>query len=393
LTVSLDQSHHDSVFYENAPVDEVVGYQVAPGSSQQFTTELARLQLGVAPRVNAFVSNYLIQYASHYTGDGGATFSNSTHGFDAPRLALSWRPNSDVAWRFALGSSIAPPYIDVLSAPAQVPQPNSVPATYYTLNKNNGNLRPETAFGYDLGLDKRIVRSVSLSADAYLTNLNNSFLPATFQAGTYSSAASSNTAEPLYITQTQNLGFARYEGLELAINDAPLSGFGFTLEGSLERGYPYDLPSNFYNTAAGKYTANLGVIPNVNFQPSGLGYSAFFARVPYSSGSTAVNYRTLRGVYADLGIRYFGPNNSFDEPAFGVVYADLRVPVSQGITLQFNGDNLTGAYDKGYFGYFSGVAVPLVNGGHTSAGYLGTTSGGQYGPATFRATLKYTFGK
>ena len=353
-----------------------------------------RFQLELAPRINATLSNYAIQYASHYTGDGGATFHDSTHGFDAPRLAFTWRPNVDSAVRLAAGSSIAPPYIDLLSAPAQIPHPNSEPASYFTLNQNNGNLRPETAFGYDLGFDRRIARTVALSTDVYLTNLHDSFLPSTFQNGTYANANSNNVALPLFVTQTRNLGFARYEGFELAVDDAPLAGVGFKLQGSLQRGYPYNLPAGFYNTAAGPYTTNLGVISNANFQTGGLGYNGFFSRVPYSTGYGEVNFRSPHGFYTAVGITYYGPNNSFNQPAFAVVSGTIRVPLAPSTTLQFAGDNLTSAYNKGYFGYFSGVPVPLVNGAHgATAGYVGTTPGGTYGPATLRASIRYTFGR
>ncbi len=396
VTLAFDRSHHDSLYDVYNPLQGVVGFQLAPGSGQQFTTVLARGQLAVTPRLSATISNYAIQYASHYTGDGGATYHDSTHAFDAPRLALSWRPNADVAWRFALGSSIAPPYISLISAPAQIPQPNSVPTTYFNLNTNNGNIKPETAFGYDLGFDKRIMRSISLSTDVYLTNLHDMFLPSTFQQGTYASSASGGKQLPLFINQTQNLAFARYEGFELALQNAPLTGVGFKLQGALQRGYPYDLPAGFYSTAAGPYTTNLGVISGANFQPSGLGYNGVVngvvGRVPYSTGYGEFNFRTLHGLYANLGLTYYGPNNSYNRPAFGVVSAAVRLPVAPDIALQLSGDNLTGAYDQGYFGYFDGVAVPLVNGAHgAKTGYVGATDGGNYGPETLRASLQLKF--
>lgn len=398
-TLAFDRSHHDSLNDVYSPVQGVIGYQLAPGSGQQFTTILARAQLALTRRLTATIGNYAIQYASHYSGDGGATFSDSTRSFDAPRLAFSWRPNVDVAWRLAAGSSIAPPYINLVSAPAQVPQPDSVPASYFNLNTNSGAIKPETAFGYDLGFDKRIARSMSLSTDLYLTNLHDMFLPSTFQQGTFASAASNGVALPLYIRQTRNLAFARYEGIEVALQNAPLAGWGFKLQGTLQRGYPYDLPAGFYDTAAGPYTTNLAVISGANFQPSGLGYngvgaSGLVGRVPYSTGYGELNFRAPHGFYGNLGLTYFGSNNGYNRPAFGVVSAALRVPLAPEVSLQVTGDNLTGAYDKAYFGYFDGVPVPLVNGAHgAKAGYVGTTDGGTYGPTTLRASIRYEFGK
>ncbi len=394
-SVALDSSHHDSSSYTNNPLAGVVGFQLAPGSSQQFTTILARAQLALTPRLTATISNYAIQYASHYTGDGGATFSNATKSFDAPRLAFAWRPNVDVAWRFALGSSIAPPYISLLSAPAAVPVPNSVPATFFTLNSNNGQIAPETAFGYNFGFDKRFKRNVLLSADVYETNLHDLFLPSTFQRGTFASPASGGVAVPLFVTQTQNLGFARYEGVELTVQRAPRVGVGFKLQGGLQRAYPYNLPAGFYNTAAGPFTTNLAILPNVNFQPSGLGYNGLgFGRVPYGTGYAELNLRTRAGVYYNVGLTYYGSNNSYNTPAFGVLSSTLRVPLSKSLSLQVSADNLTGAYSQAYSSDFAGNPVPLANRQNgAKAGFLGLTSAGNVGPTTVRAGFHYELGE
>jgi outer membrane receptor protein involved in Fe transport len=392
-SVSFDRSQHDSYQFLSNPVGGVVGYQLSPGSSQAFTTVLLRAQLALGPRLSATISNYATQYSSHYSGDGGMTWSDSTHAYDAPRLGLTWRPNVDTSWRFALGSSIAPPYINLLSAPAQVPQPNSVPATYYTLNENSGNISPETAFGYDLGVDRRLGRSLIVSADGYLTSLRNLFLPSTFLDGTYTNATVAPGPLPLYVTQTQNLGLARYEGIEVSLRRVVPRGFGFVLQGALQRDFTYNLPASFYDTAAGPYTTNLGIIPNVNFQPTSIGYNGFLgARVPYSTGYFELN-GTTRELYGNVGVTYFGPNNSYNRPAFAVISASLRARLGRGLTLQLSGDNLTGVYDKPFYDYFGGIPVPLVNGAHgATSGNLGITDGGNYGPATVRLVLRHDFG-
>jgi outer membrane receptor for ferrienterochelin and colicin len=162
------------------------------------------------------------------------TWSDATHWFDAPRLAFSWRPTADVAWRFALGSSIAPPYINLLSAQGGTPIPNAGGgATAYTVNANNGQVAPEKAFGYDLGIDLRPAPRLRVSSDVYLTNVRDLFLNETTQSGTYtpSAGADKGNTEPLYITQTGNVGHARYEGVELETALVPLSGIGFKLQG------------------------------------------------------------------------------------------------------------------------------------------------------------------
>jgi len=64
FTLAFDRSHHDSLNDVYNPVQGIIGYQLAPGSGQQFTTILARAQLALTRRLTATISNYAIQYAS-----------------------------------------------------------------------------------------------------------------------------------------------------------------------------------------------------------------------------------------------------------------------------------------------------------------------------------------
>jgi hypothetical protein len=389
LTLAFDRSNHDSWEYENNPSVAINQYVLPPGSGQQFTTVLARVQAELAPRLSATLANYLTSYASHYTGNG-VTWSDATHWFNAPRLAFSWRPTTDVAWRFALGASIAPPYINLLSAQGGTPVSNAGGgATAYTVNANNGEVAPEKAFGYDVGIDLRLAPRLRVSSDVYLTNVRDLFLNVTTQNGTYtpSAGADKGNTEPLYITQTGNVGHARYEGVEFDVALAPLSGIGFKLQGSLERAFVYDLSPAFYTTAAGPNTANLGVLPNINFQPSGMGFNGISnGRIPYSSGYFEVNERTPRGIYLRAGFTYFGPNNQYNQPAFGVLSASVRVPFSARDWLQLSGDNLTNIYGAPFEAQFGGVPVPLVN------GKLGIVDGPNVGPPMFRLDYHHAFG-
>lgn len=361
----------------------------------QFTTARVRGHLTLTRRLSANIAYYAIQYKGHFSGDGGATWHDSTHNYNTPRIALSLRPNADTAWRLALGGSIAPPFLSLISSPGGQPSPNTVPATSYTQNINNGQIAPETAFGYDFGFDKRIKNSTSISVDAYLTNLHNEFLPQTYQQGTYAptTGAQAGVPLPLYISQVANLGYARYEGIEAAVERAPLVGLGFRIQGTLQRAFPYNLPKGFYDTAAGPYTTNLGVLPNVNFQQSGIGFNALTGNaMPYAMGYGEINYRTSRGNYFNAGVQYFGHNNAYSRPPFAVLSASWRVPLQKNTTLQISGDNLTGAYGNSWTD-FAGLPVPLAHGAQTpTTGYLGATSGGNYGPATFRVLLTTQLG-
>ncbi len=88
FTISLDRSHHDSYSFSNIPTSGLPPqYPLPRGASQLFTTETIRDRLFVAPHVFASLSDYFIQYQSHYTDNGGRAGSwfDATRGYNAPR--------------------------------------------------------------------------------------------------------------------------------------------------------------------------------------------------------------------------------------------------------------------------------------------------------------------
>jgi hypothetical protein len=146
------------------------------------------------------------------------------------------------------------------------------------------------------------------------------------------------------------------------------AGLGFKLQGSLQRASAYDLPPGFYNTA-GPNTANLGILPNENSQASGHGYNSLSpSRIPYSQGYAQLNARARNGNYLILGAAYFGPNNAYNEPPFGLS------------SLLFAVTNATGAYSAFRYNIYGGIPTPLVN------GQLGYTAGNVFAPSTASVT-------
>ncbi|HEY1727381.1 MAG TPA: TonB-dependent receptor [Candidatus Baltobacteraceae bacterium] len=387
LTLAADRSNHDSYEFAISPTtpNTVV---LPPGSSQQFTTFLSRALVQFTPGLSMTLGTYLTSYASHYTGNGGMTWSDATHTQTIPRLALLWHPDVDSVWRFSAGGSIAPPYISLLSSPGSTPIHDPPGAAQgYFVNANNGQIAPEQAFGFDLGYDRRLQTTLRFSTDFYFTHLRNMFLTETSQQGTYAAPTgpSAGIAEPLYVTETENLGNARYEGVEVHLDDAPRAGFGFKAQGSLQRAFAYDLSPGFYSTTSGPFTTNLGVIPNINFQASGNGFNAISpGRVPYSQGYGELNFRSSGGMLALLGCTYFGPNNSYNEPAFEVFNASLRFPVARSAWIQLSANNLTDIYGNAYSALVGGVPVPLIN------GKLGAIAGSNVGPTSFQLMLHET---
>ena len=420
VTLAYDRSQQASSAYEDEPSVGLFSNSPANGSNEAFTTFSLRDSVMIKPKLLLNVGDYAIRYATHYsdcagqaTDCPGPVWSDSSHTYNEPRAALSWHPNNDTAWRLSAGGSAAPPYISLVSGDSRVTNPDAwsqviggVPQLGFVLNANNGGILPETAFSYDLGVDHRIARATAVSFDLYLTSLHNLFLNQSYEvtgaaagycAGIAAEYAGAGITVPCYVTQSKNLGQARYEGFEFAVNHTPQFGLGWRVQGSLQRAFTYDLPPYFYCASAGPgctYNTNLGVIPNANFggMPTSLNFGqngVGSGRVPYAQGYGELNWTAHYGQYYNLGLTYFGNNNAYNEPPFMVLSANVRVNIgNHGTHLQLSGDNLTGAYANAYPSFFGGIPLPMVPGSPIP---FALTPGGNYGPTTVRLILTQDF--
>ncbi len=427
LTFSYDRNEQASSSSTDEPSVGLVVLSPVAGSKQTFQTISLRGNFMLKPKLNLVVGDYFVNYLSHYSIDGGVTFNDSSHSYNEPRAAFTWHPSSDTVYRLSAGGSVAPPYISLISAGGTGASSWSqiiggVPAAGYLQIANNGNINAETAFSYDLGVDHRIARSTSISADFYFTQLHNLFLTSTSTLAPAAAAAAqcpgASAGYPCEVQKTANLGQARYEGIELDVNHVPQYGFGWRLQGSLQRAFTYNLPPYFYcagstNPATGVttppgpgciYNTNLAVLPNVNFGGtataiSGAPNGIASARVPYTSGYGELNWTGRYGQYYNLGLTYFGNNNAFNNPPFAVLSANVRLNLNdRGTRFQVSADNLTGAYASPYVGFFNGIPLPLVNGATQSIGGgppqavgFAATPSGNYGPATVRFIFSQDF--
>jgi len=383
-TFSVDRTRNDAYYNFN-------GSTLVPGgASQGFTTFMARGSFTLTPTLTAMLGNYFVNYSSHFTPDGGLTWQDVSHSFYGPRLALTWQPQSGMSYRASAGSSIAPPYLTLINTQGGPPVGNNQGAViYYFQTANNGNITPETAFGYDFGADRRFASDIVLSADLYRTNLHGQFLSSWTSAGMYTATSGPNIGKtrPLYIIETFNLGQSRYEGFELSLHRAPLVGWGFVAQGALIRAYTFNLPAGFYDTGNGPNTTNLGVMPNANFTPTGNGYSGIGGRVPYAQGYGEISYRAPNSAYVRFGSAYYGNNNSFNAPPFFIVSATGRYPLGRYASFQITGDNLTNSLNAKTGDLFGGQYVPLAN------GTVGVTTLYNVGPATYHFILEMKTGK
>ncbi len=240
VTFSYDRNEQSSSILQTEPSVGIFLLSPVPGSKQIFQTFSLRGNFLLKPKLNLSIGDYQLNYLSHYSIDAGATFNDSSHTYNEPRAALTWHPTSNTVYRFSTGGSVAPPYISLISAGGTGPASWSqiiggVPSAGYTQNANNGNINAETAFAYDLGVDHRIARSTSVSADFYFTQLHNLFLTSTAVLTPAEAAAAqcpgASAGYPCEVSESENLGQARYEGIELAVNHVVPHGFGWRLQG------------------------------------------------------------------------------------------------------------------------------------------------------------------
>jgi hypothetical protein len=389
LAYDRDTSNTDSQQLLGGTVP-VASVSVAPGSQQTFSTYLARASFSFGNRFDAIFSNYYNTYRSQYddalNAAGAFQFQTTTRYHDDPRIGLAYRADKDVALRFSAGSAVAPAYLGLLTTVTTAPV-LAGNGTYATQTQNSGGLLPETSFGYDLGGDFRIAPNTVIVADGYLTNLHNQFLTVT-SLGSYTPPGTT-TPVPLYISSNTNLSNSRFEGIELAVRHDPSIGFGYTAQGSLEKAYPYNISQSVYAAASGPLTTNLGAIPGANFFGTNTGFTAVSNKgAPYSEGYAGIHYRGDHGALLEGGFTYYGPNNSFNLPAFAVANASIRVPIfGSSLTLaQISVDNIFNTYANDYITGYSGVAAPLVN------GKIGLNNANTNGPRIVRFMLTRAFG-
>ena len=378
------------------------------GSQQDFGTLMARGFFELGPKTNLTFSNYFNTYRSTYpvasnkgTFDGtGFTFGTTTRTHYDPRVAVEYRPNRATALRFAAGSGIAPPYLALLSTTTK-PISYNAKTGIATESVNAGTLYPETAFGYNLGGDYRFADgATTLSGDVYLENIFNHFANTTYNSGLTCPAidpvtgGATNCAPntPLLYTSNINIANTRLEGVELAIRRVPAIGFGYALQGALQKGYPYGLPAYFYCSTPGPncvQNTNLAIVPNQNFTGGGIGTGVnglSNQNLPYAQGYGELNFRGRTGLYANVGLTYVGKNNSLNRPPFTILSASLRYPLANQFSLQISGDNLTNTYSALFPNFGGGVPVPLVT------GQFAATQANVLGPSIIRVFLTKSFG-
>lgn len=391
LSFATDQNYSGTHAYNQFQPETFAS--VPQGSTQNTASYMLRAQIGLTPKLNATAAYYLNRFASHF---GSATFPTAVGGsptlnfldqviwHNDARLGLQYRLDPNTSLRLALGSAISPPYLATLATPTRPAAlcgvaggpacPTGINGVYVN-SASGAGVRPETAFGVDVGGDLRWYRDplTTVTLDYYRTNLFNQFINTTFPNGT---ATVGGVTLPLWTRAFGNLGASRYEGIELGVTRSPSVGWGYVAQGALLRGYAYNVP-------AGGYPGAPGIVSFVNFSDQSVSNQA----IPYSQGYVEANYHSAKGAVFALGGTYYGANNGFAIPATFFVNATARFPVlSRGTYVQLAADNLLNSYPFPFPVLFSGIGVPEANGT-----WFATTLK-NYGPRNLKISISHDIG-
>jgi outer membrane receptor protein involved in Fe transport len=387
LTFSVDKTLLDigSSEYFASGGNLVKVFGVTPGSSIATTSVLLRALMNASDRLSIVPALYYNAYDWRTSLDGGTTWTTRGLGHFDPRLGITYRTTSHSIVRFAVGSSIAPPYLSALGTSAAVTPrfiSNLPPfGSIYEIQTGNAGLRPETAFGYDLGTDFRLGdRETIASADLYTTTLSNQFFTQYKHGGNYNDGTDGTL--PLYLLTPSNLSRARYDGVEFTLKRRPNVGVGFVFQGSLQRAYPYGLAPGLYGPPNGPQTSNLTLVPSINYQ-YGVGNAG---GTPYSQGYGELNYRGVNGLAASFGETYVGPNNTYVLKPFFMANATLRLPLRERLSLQVAAQNLFNYYSGWISPYLAGYPKNLTVQVNNQAQVVPTTA---LPPRTIRTSLSY----
>ncbi len=398
ISFTVDQNYSWTHVYTPGSPDTSSTSNIPAGSAVNTGTYSVHGDFQIGSRLNATATYYLTRFDTHYPIFSGAantiSFNDNILWHGDERLGLAYRIDHDKSLRFSLGSALVPPFLGILSGAATVPAactastcPSGIQPGLAAVNSVGGvNVRPETSFGYDLGTDIRFGNrwpDTVLSGDVYLTNLNNQFLKTVFLNGT---AVVGGGTLPLYTTAYSNLGDARYEGIEAKLDHSPQAGFGYAVQGALLRGFAYNVPASIYQfNAAGQATTNQSIVAGANFGPTSL-LSSGGSAIPYAQGYTEVNYHSRGGWYGNIGMIYYGPNNTFNEPAFEITRATVRVPIhDRNSYVQLAVDNLFNINPEIFDIAGSGIGNQAINGQFVTTNLKG------YGPRNIHLVLVHNF--
>lgn len=302
-----------------------------------------------------------------------------------PHIAFVFRPTSDLAYRFAYGSSATFPYVGQVSGVASF-NPLNPSAPQYTggiLTEKNPSLLPEVSTAFSAGADKRFANGSVLSLD-----LQDMVVHDVFETLTLGIPTSIGQLEA--VTQPINVARLRAQTATLKYAYAPHFGFGYNIAATADRSIADGLPASVYNGGPGFPVNDVQICGN------GLSTPGIPTCVPYLKGYAQATYTWRNAGYLALGVDYEGKNNAYFQPPFAVADLTFQRPITSRIEFQLTIQNLlnTNAFTNLPE---PNVGVPLVAGA-TNDGVTAfqTTYASTLIPAaprTLRVQLRYHFGR
>jgi outer membrane receptor protein involved in Fe transport len=336
-----------------------------PAQNNYQQTDQTRVGFGISPpnsHLSADASVYFTNSSWHVINPAdltASTYVTQSVTYDAPRISLVWRPKADFAVRAAAGGGIAIAPIAYLVGTNNAPICEPPSGCFQT--QVNLNLKPETSWGYDLGLDKKLGDNSILSADIYTTTLWGQL----YNFSNTGPPCPSCGGLPLTISQYENLAQTKYAGLELDVKHNVPHGYMWSASLSFMRGYVSSLPPGFYNsggtcdlsTGVNCATGAASVLPGINFNGSFTN-----ANVPYAQGFGLVGYRWKPHLFVAADMHYFGNNNGYYVPAFVVFDLNAEYPVSAHASLQVTFRNITNQNAEPVANWANGTIFPTAFG-------------------------------
>ena len=275
-----------------------------------------------------------------------ADYINERFPYTAPRAGVTWRPSANVAIRGSAGGGYAlQPLGDEIGTNGEPALSNG----QYSESVANVNLKPETSFGFDVGTDLRFGPVTVLSFDLYRTNLYGQIYSSSSQQGYLNGL-------PLFVSQYGNIGQSRYEGLNFDLRHDPIRGPYYHLAAGFTRAYVVSVPAGFYNTATCTLCNNLAIVQGPNFS------GAYSNSVPYSQANATIGFRLAPRKSIEVTANYFGPGNSYYEPAFTEFDARASYPIAKHVAVGLRFQNITNIYGAGIRTEYDNFPAPVVAG-------------------------------
>jgi len=284
--------------------DDFVESPYVAGASATDTLANASLQMHPDARTEIDLGGGLDRHA---IGGRGWTLG-------AFRAGASYQAGKSLALRAALGSSYAPPPLDALAVGTAVIVASHVGLPLTAIARQQADVQPETAFGYDLGGEWKLHgNTTTVSLDIYSTATHGAF------ARTYRFFPPS-----LVLSGWANAPSLHEDGVEASIVQFKRVGLGFVAQGALVRADRDLGPNAFFVPASGD-------VP--------------LAGAPYAQGYGEISYKWPAGSRLSLGALYLGANNPYARPAFATFNGNLELSLGGKSKLAVSIENLFDAND------------------------------------------------